>query len=125
MERDRFRVSNKVWFFDDSEVLRLANHDEGWELPGGHVEVSDDNVDIALRREVREETSIAMVSYDLARLHKYEDQFAMFWTCQEWDGEVTLSGEHQDYAWVDVDGLDDIVVTWPGLRDLIREWVQG
>jgi 8-oxo-dGTP pyrophosphatase MutT (NUDIX family) len=125
MSEDTFYVSNKACFVDDDTVLLMQNHDDVWELPGGHLEVSDDDVESALQREVREETSLELYSYDLVRLHKYEDQFAMFWTCQEWDGEVTLSGEHQDYAWVDVDRLDEIVVTWPGLRDLIRDWVQG
>jgi 8-oxo-dGTP pyrophosphatase MutT (NUDIX family) len=103
----------------------MQNHNDVWELPGGHLEVSDDDVESALQREVREETSLELYSYDLVRLHKYEDQFAMFWKCTEWDGEVTLSGEHRDYAWVEVNRLDEYVVTWPGLRDLIRDWVEG
>lgn len=123
MGRDRFRVSNKVCLFEDNHVLLLKNHADVWELPGGHLEISDGDVEGALQREVAEETSLLLDSYELVRLHKYDDRFALFWRSTEWAGSVGISAEHLAFAWVDTSELDDYVLTWPGLRGLIRGWV--
>jgi len=58
--RKEFRVSTKAAIFnpDKSKVIAIyINQDEGWGLPGGHIE-QDENPDDALIREIREECSI-------------------------------------------------------------------
>ncbi|MFB6208594.1 MAG: NUDIX hydrolase [Candidatus Nanohaloarchaea archaeon] len=73
-----------------------------WELPGGRFKAADDRFE-ASRREIEEETGLRLGEMeDVVREEVEEensvDTFIIF--CEDWEGEVELSKEHQNYRWV-------------------------
>lgn len=122
MNEDHFRVSNKLCLFDETTVLLLQNHEGTWELPGGHLEVSDETPREGLERELREETGVEMKQLALLDPHKHKDVVALFWAAQPETTRVTTSDEHVDASWIPVEDLDDYEITFDELRDMIRSW---
>ncbi|MEM9704211.1 MAG: NUDIX domain-containing protein, partial [Planctomycetota bacterium] len=76
-----------------------------WDLPGGRIEPGEAVFD-GLRREVREETGLRLVSA-FARaawdfMPRPDFQFVVIGHAAEVaNGDVMLSREHDEYAWVD------------------------
>lgn len=99
----------------DKKILALkrtaGDHDrsECWDLPGGTYELGEDVID-AIKREITEETSLAVRS--LQPIHvasgvgspnefmSGENVFAVTYLCRDWSGEVKISDEHTEYKWM-------------------------
>jgi 8-oxo-dGTP diphosphatase len=100
------RVSKAVMIDDDGRVLILKRaadliDDESpweWDLPGGHIKKGESDKE-GLEREVEEETSLKplMVPKDWYFLGKS----TRFYLLRDWDGEISLNKEHQEYKWID------------------------
>jgi nucleoside triphosphatase len=90
-----------------------------WGLPGGGIEEGE-RMDTALRRELREELGIEV--NDIKPLFfkdgQYKKAFAdgtqsevymifLIFSCRAASGELNLSAEFMDYAWVKTDSLGD------------------
>ena len=99
----------------DGAVLLIQRSPESksdpgaWDLPGGKMDYGERLVD-ALVREVREETSLAVTdSRPFNITHFQKDPFwvtSVTFECRAQDGEVRLSREHVDHAWVPLGDLD-------------------
>jgi len=86
-----------------------------WELPGGKLEAGENDLEHRLVEEVLEETNLkikpcapynAYIRYSPDKERKY---LVLTYTTKVLDESVNvkLSEEHTNYAWADVDVLDD------------------
>jgi 8-oxo-dGTP pyrophosphatase MutT (NUDIX family) len=82
---------------DDKVLLihRLKNGSEYWVLPGGGIE-DGENVDEALRREVKEETSLDLVNYDFLGFHEHEGHEHYFYGCELSEGTPKIGGPEKE-----------------------------
>ncbi len=104
-----FNVGIKAVITQDNKVLIVKNSSGFWEVPGGRID-GDETIEQALHRELREELpnieSIVLGKVvDARRLHKdIQDNVSLvlvFYTVTaDFDGEPTLSSEHETYKWV-------------------------
>lgn len=110
-----FALSIKVAIRDKAGrclLLRRSPSSKGnpgkWEFPGGKVE-SGENFDVALLREVAEETGLTISLQRVAGATEYElpDRKVAYLILEGHleAGQVRLSSEHDDYAWVTLDRL--------------------
>lgn len=92
------------------------NHTDGlWDLPGGNVDLYED-VNIAIKREVKEELQVVLnkaevFGIDSCKHFKEESQviFVLF-SSRDFDminNEIVLSEEHSEHKWIYLDELDN------------------
>ncbi|WP_324756590.1 NUDIX hydrolase [Haloarcula montana] len=91
---------------DDVLLLRRAT-DGGWELPGGRLNVSDDDVPDGLHREIVEETGLDATIHEPVHATSWrneadEGRFAVYYHCRVTGGTVSLSDEHTASDWFTV-----------------------
>lgn len=70
-----------------------------WDLPGGHIH-NDESKEEGLEREIYEETSLVIHNPKQMNYNQIPNQF--FYVIDDWEGDVELSFEHDDFAWVDL-----------------------
>ena len=111
-----------IIFNDKDEVLILERmepqRDWGgyWGLPGGTLAGFEEPWDAAIR-ETKEETNLEV--WQLRRVRRERD-FLDVYTTRTFSGEINLSFEHIDYAWVSLKQLDNYKLI-PGSKELIEE----
>jgi ADP-ribose pyrophosphatase YjhB (NUDIX family) len=108
----------------DGKILMLdrVNPPFGWACPAGHIE-EDENPEDALKREVKEETSIDIGNHNLIN-HEFlewneckqgvkgHDFFV--YEILDWIGEIKSNPESKGLKWVSKDEIKDIKLepTW-------------
>ncbi len=101
------------------KIRSKSSHDAGrWEIPGGKVKKCE-YFDNALKREYLEETGLEIdvnsllkvVRRDYTACKTQEEvksiQLIMKVTCES--DEVTISEEHDDYGWFDMDEVNKMI----------------
>jgi len=107
-------------FNNKNQLLIVKTHKwkGNYTIPGGHVEMGE-YLEDALKREILEETGLNMVKakYLCYQEFVFDDSFwekrhfiFFDFVCRVEDGVVQLNEEAQDYAWVDIDRIDDYPV---------------
>lgn len=90
---------------DGAVLVVRRSSDGGWELPGGRIRRSESVVD-CLRRELREETDLAVSVRRPVHAVSWQndtgdDRFAVYYHCTATADDVTLSEEHTAATWLD------------------------
>lgn len=87
------------------ETLLVQRASDGaWELPGGRLGPEED-VEVGLRREMREETTLTVEVGGPVHANAWQNtdddgRFAVYYSCRTDDRDVELSEEHRTYRWV-------------------------
>ena len=96
-------------------LLRSAGWKTGhWGPPGGIADEGEAPKATAVR-EVFEETGLTIKKKDLSFLmSKVKRDFGAVWfyTTDKFSGDIKLSWEHKEYAWLDLEELDKYDVTF-------------
>jgi len=109
-EESNFRghVTQKAVVFNTgNDILLVRPDNEGpWSIPGGRVQ-DGENADVALERELREETGLAVrvgqpvhAMTDVWFTGDGEPMFTVVYDCETDETEITLNHEHEEYEWV-------------------------
>lgn len=94
----------------EGQVLLMRSHkwNDMYVIPGGHIELGESMED-ALRREIREETGLAIHDIEFLAFQEFiydeafwkRRHFIFFdYVCRTRTSQVTLNEEAQEYAWV-------------------------
>lgn len=111
-------------------VREAGTYDEGtnvgkWDLPGGRLEVGETLLE-GLQREVREEAGIEIVVEDLVDARENFPVIKgekvhivrLYYLCSSDKIEITLSVDHDQFAWISKAELSDYAVM-DDVKDLI------
>ena len=105
-------ISVKGVLIDRDRVLLLLNERGEWDLPGGRPDAGEDHR-VALEREVREETGLAIAVGDALDEHLFEVLPGRFvrilpFICRLVGGsDVVLSHEHLETRWLPLGELGE------------------
>jgi|TARA_R100000388_G_scaffold91182_1_gene73071 8-oxo-dGTP pyrophosphatase MutT (NUDIX family) len=117
-EQDSDRVA-KVIIHKGNQILLLMGstdlYDNRWDLPGGHIELGEDDIDGAIR-EVEEETGLRITAPQKVK----EEGRIIYYKADLPEGEITLSHEHEDHKMVDLEDIDSQDIS-EGFRNAIKE----
>jgi 8-oxo-dGTP pyrophosphatase MutT (NUDIX family) len=111
-----------IIFNDKGEVLILERMEPQrdwsgyWGFPGGAAHLNEPGYRAAIR-ETKEETNLNVHSLKYVRR---ERDFLDVFTSRDFDGNINLSFEHINYAWVSLNKLDNYKLI-PGSKVLIEE----
>lgn len=109
---DTRNVAKAVVKDEDGSVLLIRDvHYGSWDLPGGHLEEGESYED-ELRREVREETGLSLISE--TRREDHDKAIIYDATVAGRKPHVTLSDEHDDYKWVQEGKAKHLATFWLG-----------
>ena len=123
---------------DDEGRLLLARRARDpyagtWDVPGGFLEEAEDPLD-ALRRELREETGLAVEPGDFvaARTDRYGDgpdaptTLNLYWTARATGGDLRADDDVAELRWFRPDELPaDEEIGFPNVREVLHAWKKG
>ena len=122
-ENKKKEIASIICVNDDQQILILRRsgtdkHKSGfWDLPGGHIDPSDDSLEAGVARELREEAGLKVSTGDLMYVTKRELHKATRYTfvTTKWTGEINLKPnpktdilEHDDHKWATIEEIKDL-----------------
>lgn len=101
-----------------------------WDFPGGGLDQGEDIYDSA-RREIEEEAGLAAEDLQVIYVESGvgiiddSDVLALCFVCRDWHGEVMLSPEHDEFAWVTPEEYLELETGDDGgfLHQCVRTWL--
>ena len=120
----KFKVNQHALLKNSAgKILILKDEDEAlWMLPGGHVDDDTSSKD-ALLREIMEETGISNALVEEVVYTAISDSGKTFLLTYRMsvpgEPEIVISHEHTDYAWVNMDNVDEYEYRHPATREMI------
>lgn len=111
-------VGQKAFIEKDGEILTLTDPKLGLDFPGGKIKEGEEDLIEALKREVREETTLEIeigepfVTWIVKFPPDHRNQGKVFlvgYKCKYISGEVKLSDEHSEYKWVNKNNFKEII----------------
>lgn len=115
MAEDRqFFVGQKAFIEKDGKLLLLIDPRNEVDLPGGKIQIGENDLDESLRREVREETGLEIeigkpftrwyFEFKPGHRNAGKQVYLVGFRCAYKSGEVVISDEHSHFVWVDKEG---------------------
>ena len=122
-EGKRKEIASVVCVNDDQQILILRRSETEkhkahfWDLPGGHIDPSDDSLEAGVVRELQEEAGLKVSVGDLIYVTKRELHKATRYTfvTTKWTGEINLKPnpktdilEYDDHKWATIEEIKDL-----------------
>lgn len=121
MENGLFEVTQQIVLKNRMGKILILNKDGKWLLPGGRVH-KNEKWDVALAREIEEETGIDNFQIDkILDVATTDDnsQFVITFSGSTDKEEIKLSSEHQEFAWIDFKEINSYEFWHPNIKERI------
>ena len=119
-----FKVNQNAVIENEQRGILILKKDNKWMLPGGRMEDEDATWFNGLLREIREETGLEEITVGDAIDVRLSDDGAKyvvtFWCIARGNPAITLSSEHDAYAWITSEELDNYPFWHPSIPERIR-----
>jgi 8-oxo-dGTP diphosphatase len=117
-EDELFCVGQKAFIEKADEVLVLNDPSEGLDFPGGKIQEGERDFVEALKREVREETSLEIEvgspftvwfnQFTGTHRNAGKKVYLVGFKCKYVSGEIKLSDEHNSFRWVNKTNFHEV-----------------
>lgn len=119
-------ISCKDKYLFIKKVSNGSKNQGFWELPGGGLNFGELPED-GLTREIREETGLniavlkPIITWSFLK-NNNKQVIGITYLCEAKNEKVTISEEHEDFAWVKKEDFDNIDLL-PELKEDIKKWM--
>lgn len=118
-----FKVNQNVIIRNKSGEILILQKDGKWMLPGGRLEEDGDWLS-GLKREVKEETGIENFEVEEVLNVDMSDSgetYIVTFLCRiENKPNITLSHEHQEYAWIKLEDIDKFAFWHEKIKERLK-----